>query len=155
MNKQTTCCFTGHRNLPQTAIDSIQTLLHQQVLAAIADGYTHFLCGMANGADLLFASVVAELKKQHSITLEAAIPYEARLKTANPVFQQLVSACDVVKVLSPTYNEGCYAKRNHYMVDNSSRIIAVYNGNKQGGTYATLQYARQSELAVYIIPIAP
>ena len=155
MNKSTTCCFTGHRKLQPSEIETIQSALHQQVLAAIADGYTHFLCGMANGADLLFASVVAELKKQHSITLEAAIPYEARLKTANPVFQQLLSACDVVKVHSPTYNGGCYAKRNRYMVDNSSRIIAVYNGNKQGGTYATLQYARQSELAVYIIPIAP
>ena len=107
---------------------------------------------MANGADLLFAQTVVELKKQHPITLEAAIPYEARLRTNSILFHQLLSACDIVKVHSPVYHRGCYQKRNRYMVACSSRIIAVYNGEEQGGTCATLHYARQQNLSVCIIP---
>ena len=152
MNPKTTCCFTGHRKLQPAEIEAIQTALHQQISAAIHDGYRHFLCGMANGADLLFAQVVAELKQQYPITLEAAIPYQARLQSNNPVFRQLLPACDIIKVHSTVYHGGCYQKRNRYMVEHSSRIIAVYNGEAQGGTHATLQYARQQNLSVFIIP---
>ncbi|MBE5795010.1 MAG: DUF1273 domain-containing protein [Clostridiales bacterium] len=116
MNPTTTCCFTGHRKLQPSEIETIQTALNQQISAAIHDGYRHFLCGMANGADLLFAQVVAELKQQYPITLEAAIPYQARLQSNNPVFRQLLPACDIIKVHSPVYHGGCYQKRNRYMV---------------------------------------
>ena len=152
MSKESPCCFTGHRALPLSEIEVIQTSLRQQVETAIHDGYRHFLCGMANGADLLFAQVVAELKQQYPITLEAAIPYQVRLQSNNPVFRQLLPACDIIKVHSPVYHGGCYQKRNRYMVEHSSRIIAVYNGEAQGGTHATLQYARQQNLSVFIIP---
>ncbi|MBR2924963.1 MAG: DUF1273 family protein [Clostridia bacterium] len=152
MNRTCTCCFTGHRDLPPSEIETIQKSLRQQVETAIHDGYRHFLCGMANGADLLFAQVVAELKSQYLITLEAAIPYQARLQSNNPVFRQLLPACDIIKVHSPIYHGGCYQKRNRYMVEHSSRIIAVYNGEEQGGTHATLQYARQQNLSLFIIP---
>lgn len=151
MNRTSTCCFTGHRALSLSEIEVIQASLRQQVETAIHDGYQRFLCGMANGADLLFAQVVAELKQQYPITLEAAIPYQARLQANNPAFQQLLSACDIIKVHSPVYHRGCYQKRNRYMVACSSRIIAVYNGEAQGGTHATLQYARQHGLKVIII----
>lgn len=32
--------------------------------------------------------------------------------------------------------------RNHYMVDHSQRVIAVYDGRSGGGTAATIRYAR-------------
>ena len=152
MNQTETCCFTGHRNLLPSEIETIQTKMRQQVETTIHDGYRHFLCGMANGADLLFAQVVAELKQQYPIALEAAIPYPARLQSNNPVFRQLLPACDIIKVHSPVYHAGCYQKRNRYMVDVSSRIITVYNGSEKGGTFSTLQYARQCSLQVIIIP---
>lgn len=107
MNQTETCCFTGHRDLPTSEIETIQTSLRQQVETAIHDGYRHFLCGMANGADLLFAQVVVELKSQYPITLEAAIPHQARLHSNNTAFQQLLPACDIIKVHSPVYHADC------------------------------------------------
>ena len=120
MTKKSSCCFTGHRAIKAAEVESIHEALQQQILTAIQEGYTRFLCGMANGADLLFAQVVAELKQQYPITLEAAIPYQVRLQSNNPIFRQLLPACDVVKVHSPVYHGGCYQKRNRYMVDESS-----------------------------------
>ena len=142
MNRTSTCCFTGHRALPLSEIEVIQANLRQQVETAIHDGYRHFLCGMANGADLLFAQVVAELKQQYPITLEAAIPYQARLQSNNPVFRQLLPACDIIKVHSTVYHGGCYQKRNRYMVENSRRVIAAWDGSN-GGTAYTVRLAEE------------
>ncbi len=108
---------------------------------AIACGYTHFISGFAAGVDLMFAEIVVDLKTSQAITLEAAIPYPGRMKTPDKTFQRLIGACDVVKVHSAAYSKGCYMVRNRYMVDNSSLVIAVYDGRETGGTAVTVRYA--------------
>ena len=40
------------------------------------------------------------------------------------------------------YFDGCMQKRNKYMIDNSSVLIALFNG-KPGGTKITIDYAKQ------------
>lgn len=61
MNEKT-CCVTGHRDIPVGRITYVEQELRHEILAAIADGYTHFLSGFANGADMIFAAIVAEQK---------------------------------------------------------------------------------------------
>ena len=65
----------------------------------------------------------------------------------------MLAACDEVKVFSERYNRGCYFVRNRYMVDESSRVIAVYDGRSNGGTVFTMQYARAKGRAVHVIRI--
>jgi len=141
MNKEHTCCVTGHRDIPAEKVDFIRNKLTSAVQNAIACGYTHFISGFAAGVDLMFAEIVANLKASHTITLEAAIPYPGRMKTPDKTFQRLIGACDVVKVHSAGYSKGCYMVRNRYMVDSSSLVIAVYDGRETGGTAATVRYA--------------
>lgn len=148
MGTEKTCCVTGHRNIPEEQMDRIQKLLRQEILAAIEDGYTHFISGFAAGADLLFADIVAELKEIYPITLEAAIPYPGRMKTPDETFQRLIRCCDTVKIHSDTYFKGCYMRRNRYMVDQSQRVIAVYDGRPTGGTAATVRYAKEKDVRV-------
>lgn len=148
MEKNNTCCVTGHRNIPAEQIDRIQELLRREILTAIEDGYTHFISGFASGADLLFAKIVVELKEICPITLEAAIPYPGRMKTPDIAFQRLIRCCDVAKIHSHTYFKGCYMRRNRYMVDQSQRVIAVYDGRLCGGTAATVRYARGKDVRV-------
>ena len=62
MEKIKTCCVTGHRDIPAEWADIIQKYLRMEIIAAVEDGYTHFISGFAAGADLLFAEIVAELK---------------------------------------------------------------------------------------------
>ena len=145
MDKEHTCCVTGHRDIPADKIQYVQMQLRQELLQAIQSGYTHFISGFAAGVDLIFAGIVADLKREYPITLEAAIPYPGRMNTPDEVFQCLLKECDIVKVHTDRYSKSCYMVRNRYMIDCSALVIAVHDGRKSGGTAATIKYARQME----------
>ena len=138
-----TCCITGHRDIPDSMMNFVEQELRREIDLAIAEGYTRFISGFAEGADLLFAQIVADEKQKNSrLKLEAAIPYRKRMNTPNKLFQTLIKECDFVVVHSEGYHSGCFMKRNRYMVDQSQRVIAVYDGRQSGGTYATVRYAK-------------
>ena len=143
MDKVHTCCVTGHRDIPADKIQYVQMQLRQELLQAIQSGYTHFISGFAAGVDLIFAGIVADLKREYPITLEAAIPYPGRMNTPDEVFQCLLKECDIVKVHTDRYSKSCYMVRNRYMIDCSALVIAVHDGRKSGGTSATIGYANR------------
>ena len=143
-----TCCVTGHRAIPTERIPDIEMALKAEILLAIEDCHTHFISGFASGVDLMFAGLVAELKADCPLTLEAAIPYPGRMKTPDQVFQRLIGCCDVVRIHADRYSKGCYMVRNRYMVERSERVIAVYDGRSSGGTAATIKYAAQFKRVV-------
>lgn len=164
-NQETTCCFTGHRasKLPwkYQEEDPRCILLKQQIYDAVESvydsGVRHFICGMANGCDLYFGEAVMKLQKQHpDITLEAAIPYEGQADhwplAQRQRWHSLVESCDYQTVVSHHYTPDCMRKRNQYMVDNSSILIAAYNGSS-GGTMNTLLYAIRQKREVIQIPV--
>ena len=154
MTMEKTCCVTGHRKLPQEKRPGIEAALRQEIMAAIEDGYTRFLCGFAEGADLMFAALVAEIKAQTpGLRLEAAIPYLARLYGQDRAFTDLIAACDGMKVISEKNTRDCYHARNRYMVDESSRVIAVHDGRENGGTWYTIGYANKHNKEVRTIRI--
>ena len=141
MNEKT-CCVTGHRNISIDCITRVEQALRHEILLAIEDGYTRFISGFAEGADLIFASIVAEEKKHHSnLYLEAAIPYAGRLKPQNQQFHELLRACDGIKIVCQEYAPSCFLERNRYMAGESQRVIAVYDGRERGGTLFTMRYA--------------
>lgn len=149
-----TCCVTGHREIPMNRLAYVELELRKAIMAAVDDGYTRFINGGAAGVDLLFAAIVAELKEQgHHLYLEVALPYADRKKNKDQSFQRMLATCDFVKVITEHYNRGCYFVRNRYMVDESSRIIAVYDGRESGGTVYTMQYAYDSGKPVRVIKI--
>ena len=148
MIREKTCCVTGHRDIPKERTDVIREYLYYEVISAIEDGYTHFISGFAAGADLLFAEIVVELKEVCPIMLEAAIPHPRRMKTPDKAFQRLLRCCDVVKIHSDSYSKDCYMRRNRYMVNQSQRVIAVYDGRSTGGTAATVRYAKGKDVRV-------
>ena len=149
-----TCCVTGHRGLPADKIEFVKRELRREILQAIADGYTHFISGFAEGADLIFAAIVAELKQDNkALKLEAAIPYRSRMKSPDKLFQKLIDQCDIVGVHSENYWPGCFDKRNFFMVSVSQRVIAVYDGREKGGTRSTMRYACAQERELKTISI--
>lgn len=76
-----TCCVTGHRDIPEARIAYVEQELRREVEEAIAEGYTRFISGFAEGVDLMFAAIVAEqMEHRPELFLEAAIPYAGRLK---------------------------------------------------------------------------
>ena len=140
--KEKACCVTGHRNISADCIPYVEQALRREILSAMEDGYIRFISGFAEGVDLMFASIVAE-EKTHDpkLFLEAAIPYAGRLNTRNQQFHELLRACNGVKVTCETYVPSCFLQRNRYMLHQSQRVIAVYDGRKYGGTFSTIRYA--------------
>lgn len=168
LSKETTCCFTGHRisrlpwrdreddprciKLKQTLYDTVEAIYHS--------GIRHYICGMATGSDLFFCEAVLSLRKQYpDITLEAAIPCPEQAQRWPENLQKrylsLLSQCDFHTVVSKRYTPDCMLRRNRYMVDQSSVLIAVYNGtaNPRSGTCSTMLYAIRQ--GVEIIEITP
>ena len=52
-----------------------------------------------------------------------------------------------MKYICGGYREDAYQQRNQWMVDKSSKVIAVFNG-KPSGTMYTIQYARKEKIPV-------
>lgn len=147
-----TCCVTGHRDIPADKIDFVKQELRREILQAIKDGYIYFISGFAEGVDLLFTSIVAELKTENNaLKLEAALPYRNRIKSPNKLFQELLRKCDIIGIHSETYSSDCFMKRNCFVVNNAQRVIAVYDGRKHGGTFATIHYASNQGKELRII----
>ena len=111
------CCVTGHRDIPADKIEYVKAKLKEEIEQAIADGFTTFITGMAEGVDFLFAEMVIEQKAQHpDLFLEAAIPYRNRLKSTDPLFRKCFEGCNGVHIQQEEYSSDCFMNRNRYMV---------------------------------------
>lgn len=140
-----TCCVTGHRDISWEQIDFIKEALEREIDAAIAEGFTRFMSGFADGADIIFARIVAEKRLENTnLRLEAAIPYRNRLLRLldDEMLKPLLLSCTDISIHGERYDSGVYMDRNRYMVSTSDRVIAVYDGRQTGGTANTLRYAR-------------
>lgn len=165
MDRTQSCCFTGHRpeklpwgsNETDARCEKLKDELRCHVEGVYLAGCTHFICGMARGCDLYFAEAVLALREQHGeVTLEAAIPCDTQAN-AWPAeeqrrYEHLMAECDEVTFVSHVYSPGCMQRRNEYMVDKSTVLLAVFNGSV-GGTMNTILYARRKGLQVIIVEI--
>ncbi len=163
--RPSTCCFTGHRpaKLPWRTDESdvrcaaLKAKLRAAVESAIQEGMEHFICGMAEGCDTYFAEAVLSLRERYPhITLEAALPCPSQAdrwsEESRARYQSILERCDYETMVQESYSPGCMQRRNRYMVDHSSLLIAAHNG-LPGGTRSTIAYALQRGLAVVDVPI--
>lgn len=164
-DKNYSCCFTGHRpeKLPWKWNESdprcidLKERISAAVEAAYQAGKRHYICGMATGCDLYFCEAVIELREGHNdITVEAAIPWEGQsFSWPMPVrrrYDRLVEECDFFTLVQEQFTPDCLMKRNRYMVDSSSLLIAAYGG-RPGGTMNTVLYAMRQGLEIIELPI--
>ena len=163
--KSATCCFTGHRpnKLPWGGDESdprclaLKLELAARLEGIYESGFRHFLCGMAAGCDLYFAEAVLALRERHpKITLEAAIPCDTQASfwpaAQQRRYEALLARCDGVTFVQHRYTPGCMLRRNQYMVNRSSLLLACFDG-KSGGTLSTILYARRNGVQVLTIDI--
>lgn len=165
MDREKTCCFTGHRagklpwggNENDPRCEELKKRIFDAVEAVYGSGIRHYISGMALGGDTYFAEAVLRLREEHAdVTLEAAIPHRDQASRWGDAdrrrYESILERCDRITVLSDEYTPSCMDRRNRYMVDSSSVVIAAYNG-KAGGTLNTLRYAIASELEIISLPL--
>ncbi len=139
-------CFTGHRQEKLTRSEAeIKLYLEAAIRHAITDGLNVFLTGACRGVDLWAGQIVIQLRDNGwPIKLICACPYDGFEKGWRQEWQEqyrnVLAAADFVKYVCQEYSNSCFQVRNQYMVDHSSRVIAVYNGQKSG-TRNTIEYA--------------
>ena len=147
------CCFTGHRpERLNCGEERAKELLEEAVRQAISDGYSTFITGMARGVDIWAGQAVLKLRAQNpEIKLVAASPYKGFEEKWPVVWQEqynfLIEWADAVRYLYPAYSWEVFQKRNEWMVNRSSRVIAFYRG-EPGGTQNTIRYANQHHVEV-------
>lgn len=152
-NRNRTCCFTGHRpERLHSRKHDVKVWLAEQILTAYNEGYTIFITGMQRGVDLWAAEIVLKLKEDHpeiQLIGASAFPHmedgwtEAWIDTYNNVKNK----CDEHYFVRKIPSRQSFFARNHWMVDRSSRVIAVYEG-EPGGTKKTIEYAISQDVSV-------
>mgnify|MGYP004661460159 FL=1 len=163
--RENTCCFTGHRpdklpwGLDENSAEcrKLRIEIAIQLEALHSAGIAHFISGMALGCDLLFAEAVLAMREEYDdVTLEAAVPCDSQANSwpeeQKERYNAILSSCDTVTFVQHQYTPGCMLRRNRYMVDNSSVLLACFNGSS-GGTMNTLLYARRQGVKTIIIDI--
>lgn len=149
-------CFTGHR--PEKLSRSEQAIkadLEKQILLAKDDGLNVFITGMARGVDIWAAQIVLQLRSKGAmIKLISACPYEgfecSWSQKWQTQYREILESADYVRNVCEGYSRACFQIRNEWMVNHSSRVIAVFNG-EMGGTKNTIDYA--SKIGVPVLRI--
>ena len=151
-----TCCVTGHRDLPQKEINRVKEALRKEIERAIADGFTCFMSGFAEGVDQYFAEIVLEMRRLNpALELVAVIPYQKRLDNLQKkkrTYKMLETCADII-VIREEYQPSVYSHRNRYMVEHSDRVIAVYDGREKGGTVGTIRFTHVLKKELREIPV--
>jgi uncharacterized phage-like protein YoqJ len=90
------------------------------------------------------------------VSLEAAIPCPTQADRWAGVYQQryqrLLSQCDEQHLVSQMYSPSCMQRRNEYMVDNSSLLLACFAG-VPSGTMNTILYAQRHGVETIILDV--
>ena len=176
-----TICFTGHRpNNKNLGGYNWNTPKNKQIIEALKnqiiktmdeanDNMFTFVCGGALGIDQMAFSIVEDLRNTSAkaIFIELASPFKEQDCKWNQFdrdrFQKQVKLADTVtyvdllndyKVdiyLPNIYYPAKMELRNHYMVDKSDIVIAVYDGSEKGGTRNCVKYAKERNKKIIII----
>ena len=145
--------FTGHRTYRSEADEELRQLLEE----LYADGARRYLCGMAWGFDLSAGEAVVQHKLLHEdVELVAVEPFAEfrslfRGEDAER-YDALIAAADC-RVVVGENNVGAYMRRNDYLVDHSSLVVAWWDGRRDGGTaYTALRACRKGREVVNLYP---
>ncbi len=151
INKNISCAVTGHRKIKE---EIKEENLKKIFINLIEKDYKNFLIGMALGFDTLCFEILYSLKEIYDIKLIACIPCESQSKKFNIEekikYDKMIKVADEVIFVSKDYNKWCMHKRNRFMVDNVSTLVA-YLREEKGGTKNTVEYAVKNNINIIYI----
>lgn len=150
--KEKAVAFTGHRELYK---GFNKQSLYKKIEEYILDGKDTFLIGMAVGFDTVCFQTVEKLKERYEeLKIIACVPCENQQKnfsfSQKFEYERMLKKADQVIYVSKTYTPYCMQKRNMFMVDNCSVLLA-YLKRDTGGTANTVRYAKTKGVEIEFI----
>ncbi len=147
-----TCCFTGHRNIPQEQIPILEKRLETLIRALAEENIVFYGAGGALGFDQLSAHVVLKLRRElPQLKLILVLPCLSQAKMWNKrdqeIYEEIKAQADKVVYTSQAYTRDCMFKRNRHLVDCSGTCIC-YLTKSTGGTAYTVNFARTHGLRI-------
>lgn len=144
-----TAAFTGHRTYEGQADKELSALL----IELYERGYRRFLTGMAWGFDLAAGCAVIDLKHKFSeVELVAVEPFHgfrSLFRGADlELYDKVLDAADERLTIHPCHQVAAYYRRNDFLVEESSTVVAWWNGLHHGGTAYTVKRALKSHREV-------
>ena len=150
------CAFTGHRP-EKLELDEKYVLswLEEQIRIAIDDGYREFISGMQRGVDIWAAEIVLRIKKEgKSIKLICACAWDGMEdgwdKDWIDRYKDILKEADKIVYVGKHPGRESFVERDHWMVDHSSRLIAVFT-DVPGGTKETIWYGKRKGIDIILI----
>lgn len=146
--KNKTCAVTGHRKIE----DNIDKKRIEEIfITLISSGINTFLIGMALGFDTLCFNILEKIRENHNIKLVACIPCISQAEKFSDKdkeeYERMLAVADEKIYISKEYTKGCMIKRNIFMIDNCSVLIA-YQRRETGGTASTVSYAKKQGIPI-------
>ncbi|MBE6758820.1 MAG: DUF1273 domain-containing protein [Ruminococcaceae bacterium] len=149
------CVVAGHRpERLKIEEQRVREFLEREIKAAYNSGMNVFICGMARGVDQWAADIVLKMKKNHpDIRLICALPYsgfeQMWSEKDKRKGEEIIAQADLIRVICGGYERSCFQRRNRWMVERASRLIAVWNG-QPSGTADTIKRACETGMEVII-----
>lgn len=82
-----------------------------------------------------------------ALKLHCILPHEGQAdkwrSSAQERYYSILGQADSVEYVSREYYDGCMLDRNHRLAKAAGLLLVVYNGERRGGTAATVRYARK------------
>ena len=150
--KAKSCCFTGHRKLPDGQRVAIMERTETAVKKLLSGGINRFLLGGAVGYDTEVARLLFCLKNVHrGIKVVLIYPFDNYTDRWNDAqkaeYAKLLPQYDDVIKASERSGREAYLLRNRMLVDSSAVCIA-YCHKQRSGTAYTVRYAKAQGMAV-------
>lgn len=150
--KSQTCCFTGHRSIPEWDRDTLSVRLRETIRSCILSGYRYFGAGGALGFDTMAAQAVLSLKTEFPhIRLILVLPCKDQADrwsdADKTVYEAVKNRADKIVYIAEHYIRDCMFRRNRHLVDHSSLCIC-YLRKTSGGTSYTVNYAKAKGISV-------
>ena len=156
--------FSGHRpkkfpwKYDETSPDCVvlKEALRENLDKFIGQGIIHYLSGMAEGTDIWAAEAVLAARETHKkIKLHCILPCVAQADkwsaASRERYRSILNLTDSLYYVNREYRQGCMLERDRFLVDWSTVLFAVYNGEKRGGTAATVRYARKMGREIFTL----
>jgi len=150
--KNQTCCFTGHRDIPESKYPKVQKRLEEEITNLINQGIHTFCAGGALGFDMMAELTILSLKKTYrQIKLILVLPCKEQTRgwpeKDKKIYDSILREADEIVYTSEHYYDGCMHERNRRLVDNSG-VCVCYLTKNSGGTAYTVDYARRNGLNI-------
>lgn len=149
-----TCCFTGHRDLPEGAEEEIILRVSKRLFPLFESGVRYYGVGGAMGFDTLVAKYLIMLRDKNRLPIKviSVLPFQGYMdrwpEAKRWETKETICRSDKVVYCAKHYSQDIYLIRDRHLVDDSGYCIS-YCTRTTGGTAFTVKYAKQQGLQVF------